>query len=161
MKRRKQLALKSIKTNPKYFFSYARKFSKTHTKIGPHNYTNSYPYKQYSSVFTKSSDNPYNTCKERNDIPSLYEIHFIKTDIEDAIDKLLNTAASGPSYDVWRGTLFQLWRDCIDQGIAPESQRSSHNSHPQGGQQGLASNYRPIALTSHIIKVFEKVVRNY
>ena len=48
MKRREQLALKSIKTNPKYFFSYAKKFSKTHTKIGPllnelNNYTNSSP----------------------------------------------------------------------------------------------------------------------
>ena len=176
MKRREQLALKSIKTNPKYFFSYAKKFSKTHTKIGPllnelNNYTNSSPEmaeilsKQYSSVFTKPSDNPYNTCEERNDIPT-------KTDIEDAIDELSNTAASGPDglaaiflkkyKTVLSGTLFQLWRDCIDQGITPKSLKEAHiiPIH-KGGHQGLASNYRPIALTSHIIKVFEKVVRNY
>ena len=30
----------------------------------------------------------------------------------------------------------------------------------KGGSQGTPSNYRPIALTSHLIKVFEKVVRN-
>ena len=35
MQRREQLALKSIKTNPKYFFSYAKQFSSTRIKIGP------------------------------------------------------------------------------------------------------------------------------
>ena len=30
----------------------------------------------------------------------------------------------------------------------------------KGGHQGVAANYRPIALTSHLIKVFEKVIRN-
>ena len=31
----------------------------------------------------------------------------------------------------------------------------------KGGHQGLAANYRPVALTSHLIKIFEKVICNY
>ena len=29
----------------------------------------------------------------------------------------------------------------------------------KGGSRGLPKNYRPVALTSHIVKVFERVVR--
>ena len=29
----------------------------------------------------------------------------------------------------------------------------------KGGSRGVAKNYRPVALTSHIVKVFERVVR--
>ena len=70
MQRREQLALKSIKTNPKYFFSYAKQFSSTRSKIGPllnklRIYTNSSAEMaeilstQYSSVFTKPTPSPY------------------------------------------------------------------------------------------------------
>ena len=41
--------------------------------------------------------------------------------------------------------LFQLWRDCVDQGISPESPKEAHIIPIR---KGLASNYRPIALTS-------------
>ena len=30
----------------------------------------------------------------------------------------------------------------------------------KGGSRGIAKNYRPVALTSHIVKVFERVVRH-
>jgi hypothetical protein len=58
--------------------------------------------------------------------------------------------------------LFSLWRDCLDQGITPAQLKNAHiiPIH-KGGNQGVAANYRPIALTSHLIKVFEKVIRNY
>ena len=81
----------------KPIFSYAKKISKAHTKICPllnelNSYTKTYPEmveilsKQYSSAFTQPSDNPYITCEVKNDIPTLDEIHFTKTDKEDAID---------------------------------------------------------------------------
>ena len=183
MQRREQLAIKSIKTNPKYFFSYAKKFSTTRTKIGPllnklNVYTNSSAEMaeilstQYSSVFSKPSASPYHSIEEKKDIPTLTDIQFTKEDIIDAIDELTNNAASGPDGLAaiflkkckipLSGPLFQLWRDCIDLGITPWKLKEAHiiPIH-KGGHQGLASNYRPIALTSHIIKVFEKVIRNY
>ena len=55
-----------------------------------------------------------------------------------------------------------LWRKCLDQGITPDKLKEAHiiPIH-KGGHQGIPANYRPVALTSHIIKVFEKVVRKY
>ena len=46
-------------------------------------------------------------------------------------------------------------------GIAPSSLKLSHiiPIH-KGDHRGIPANYRPIALTSHIIKLFEKVMRN-
>ena len=58
--------------------------------------------------------------------------------------------------------LFFLWRDCLDKGITPWKLKEGHiiPIH-KGGHQGLAANYRPVTLTSHLIKVFEKVIRNH
>ena len=183
LERKEQLALKAIRTNPKYFFSYAKQFSKSKSKIGPlldklNNYTYSSPEmaeilsSQYSSVFTKTSPSPYHEMEEDTDIPMITDIHFTEEDIVDAIDELSNTAASGPDgmaaiflkkcKNSLSGELFHLWRDCLDKGITPAKLKEGHiiPIH-KGGHQGLAANYRPVTLTSHIIKVFEKVIRNH
>ena len=180
--RKEQLAIKAIKLNPKYFFSYSKQFSVTRSKIGPllnelNEYTSSSPKmaeilsSQYSSVFSKPSTSPYLTIEEDSYIPTLTEVNFTEKDIIDAIDELSNTSASGPDglaaiflkkcKNSLSKPLFQLWRDCMDLGITPPQLKEAHiiPIH-KGGHQGLASNYRPIALTSHLIKVFEKVIRN-
>ena len=79
--RKEQLAANAIKTNPRYFFSYAIQFSVTKTKIGPllnkiTEYTSSsfemanILAKQYSSVFSTPISSPYFTTEEENDIPT-------------------------------------------------------------------------------------------
>ena len=181
--RKEQLAVKAIKTNPKYFFSYAKQFSTTRSKIGPllnkfNEYTSNSSEmaeilsSQYSSVFSKPSPSPYDGMVEDPDIPIISDIDITEEDIIAAIDELSNTSASGPDGLTaiflkkcklsLSKPLCQLWRDCVDLGITPWSLKEAHiiPIH-KGGHQGLAANYRPIALTSHIIKVFEKVVRNH
>ena len=183
MTRKEQLAVKSIKTNPKYFFSYAKQFSTTHSKIGPLlNKLNEYTSNssemgeilssQYASVFSEPSPSPYHSMIDDPDIPAISEIDFTEEDIIAAIDELSNTSASGPDgltaiflkkckLSLSR-PLYQLWRDCVNLGITPWTLKEAHviPIH-KGGHQGLAANYRPIALTSHLIKVFEKVVRTH
>lgn len=48
----------------------------------------------------------------------------------------------------------------MDLGHIPQILKTAHiiPIH-KGGSRGIAKNYRPIALTSHLIKIFEKVVR--
>ena len=127
---------------------------------------------QYSSSFTKPSPSPYHDIEEDTDIPTITDIHFTEEDIADAIDELSSTAASGPDgiaaiflkkcKNALSKELFHLWRDCLNQGITPWKLKEGHiiPIH-KGGHQGLAANYRPVTLTSHLIKVFEKVVRNH
>ena len=181
--RKEQLAIKAIKTNPRYFFSYAKQFSLTKSKVGPlldHNneFTSSSSEmaailsKQYSSVFSSpSTDSPVFSQLEDQQIPTLTDITFTEQDIVDAIDELSNTSSSGPDGLAaiflkkcklsLAKPLYSLWRDCLDKGVTPAKLKEAHiiPIH-KGGSQGVAANYRPIALTSHLIKIFEKVMRN-
>ena len=182
MKQRKeQLAVKAIKTNPRFFFSYAKQFAVTKTNIGPllneKNEFTSSSYemanilsKQYSSVFSvPSTEQPPIT--ENSAVQSISDVSFTEHDIIAAIDELRNNSASGPDgisaiflkkcKHSLATPLHRLWRDCLDRGITPSVLKAAHviPVH-KGGHQGVAANYRPIALTSHLIKVFEKVIRN-
>ena len=58
--------------------------------------------------------------------------------------------------------LFLLWRKCFQNGYTPDACKSAlivpiH----KGKSKALPKNYRPVALTSQICKIFEKVVRKY
>ena len=107
--RKEKLAIKAIKTNSQFFFSYAKQFSITKTKVGPLlNKTNEFTSssyqmanilsEQYSSVFSEpSSPISHPTSEEDDDsIPTLTDITFTEQDILDAIDELRNNSASGP-----------------------------------------------------------------
>lgn len=181
--RKEQLAVKAIKTNSKYFFSYAKQFSSTRSSIGPllnefNEYTASSSKManllsaQYSAVFSTPVDSPYYALQEDINGESITDIDFTEQDIIDAIDELKNASASGPDglsaillkrcKESLSKPLFQLWRKCLNRGITPCKLKEAHiiPIH-KGGHQGLASNYRPVALTSHLIKLFEKVIRKY
>ena len=102
--RKEKLAIKAIKTNPRYFYTYAKQFSITRSKIGPllnenNEFTSSSSEmaeilsKQYSSVFSSpSTDSPVFNQQEDQEIPTLTDITFSEQDIVDAIDEL----SSGP-----------------------------------------------------------------
>ena len=175
-------AIDAIKSNPKYFFSYAKKFSKLATKIGPllnsnNEYTSSSAEmseilrEQYESVFSEQMSSSIYAELARDSPEQLINISFSETEIIAAIDELTNNSSSGPDgipaillkncKSEICTPIYQLWRKSLDMGIAPSSLKLSHiiPCH-KGDHRGIPANYRPIALTSHIIKLFEKVMRN-
>ena len=175
-------AVASIKTNSKHFYSYAKKFSKTHVGIGPLTNSNSEtvscPQKmaemlseQYASVWTKPKVTNTNDTHQNNSGFLLSDISCTPSDLEIAINELTDNASPGP--DKYPAILLKkcktslsyplslIWRKSLDTTTINDTQKSA-NVIPihKGGSKGVPKNYRPIALTSHLIKIFEKVVRN-
>ena len=92
--------------------------------------------------------------------------------IKEAIDELSVTASSGPDgvpammmkkcRDSLIEPLFILWSKSIDSGNIPEIFRTAHVTPilKQGCKKCSLKSYRPVSLTSHTVKTFERVVKS-
>ena len=175
-------AISAIRKNSKHFFSYAKKFSKVRQGIGPLSGPNSESINcpkqmadilsnQYASVWTIPSINKPDITNANTSNPSLSDIEFTPHDLEKAIDELSNNSSPGPDKfpalllkrckESLSYPLFLIWRESLDTSEINSKQKSAHviPIH-KGGSKAPPKNYRPIALTSHLINIFEKVVRN-
>ena len=134
---------------------------------------------QYSSVFTPPR--PEFTVSDPNQFfnagptptgtsPMLSDIEFSESDIEMACHELDSASAPGPDgipavllktlSKELSHPLYTLWRGSVDQGVIPADLLLVLISPiHKGGSRGTPANYRPVALTSHITKVFERVIR--
>ena len=176
-----------IKTNSKAFFSFARSRQKVKTKIGPFLYPDtSIPNpspdfageelkKQYDSVFSAprpawSVTDPEEHFKYEEGDDSLNDFQFTPEDIEKACSELKGTAAAGPDgvpaillktcRKELSKPLYTMWRSSLDSGKIPsELLLVLISPIHKGGSRSAPKNYRPVALTSHLIKVFERVLR--
>jgi len=174
-------ATSKIKSNPKYFYSYAKRFSKPKPKVGPlidpttNQLTNDNQQmanilqEQYKTVFTDPLNN-YNLPETMDNQSQLNDIDFTEDDIIKEINTLSSNSAAGP--DGFPATLLKkanlqlakplylIWRNILDKGHTPQLLKTSYITPIfKKGNQGLPENYRPVALTSHVTKVFEKIVR--
>ena len=98
------------------------------------------------------------------------DIDFSIEDIENAMGELEESSASGPDHfpsiilkkcrKYLAEPIYLIWRASLDSSEIDDIYKTA-NVAPihKGGSKGEAKNYRPVALTSHIIKIFEKVVR--
>ena len=102
----------------------------------------------------------------------LHNVTFDEEDIKEAIDQISSTAAAGPErflllfpkmckYSLAKPILI-MWRKSMGTGKMPPLLKIADGVPIfKNGDRGIPSNYRPVALTSHLIKVFEKVLRKY
>ena len=174
--------ISKIKTNPKVLYSYAKRKCKTCCSVGPlldkvgklHSDSEKVAdllQDQYLKVFSdpRVVTNAYIPANAEN-TPELSDINFSEQDIMNAIDLIPINAAAGPDkfpaiilkeckeqltkplYIIWRSSLNtgQIPSVYLQQTIVPIFKKGS-KSNPE--------NYRPVSLTSHIIKLFERVLR--
>ena len=183
-----EAALLSMKENPKSFFSFARSRQKTKARIGPFidpssgcpnpdpDFAAKVLSDQYQSVFVQPrqewlvEDAEDFFTHSAGEEPSIFDINFTESDIESACFELSSSSAAGadgvPSSLLktcrkeLKKPLFILWKSSLEQGTIPTDLLlvlvcPVH----KGGSRGTPKNYRPVALTSHLMKVFERVVR--
>ena len=179
-----QKAIKAISKNSKYFFAYAKKFSKTKSSIGPlKDKQGNFVFRkreiaeilsqQYEAVFTQPTSVPCpddHSLFSDNGMEHLKEITFTEEDFILAINELSLNAGSGPDglpsillkkcKRQYARALKILWQTCYDLGTTPSKLKLAYIIPMHKGEsKSSAANYRPVALTSHIVKLFEKVVR--
>ena len=135
---------------------------------------------QYRSVFVpprpewvvENASEFFNISECSTAQPSLSDINFNETDLEVACSELSSSSAAGADgvpasflktcRKELKKPLFILWRASLDHGtIPPDLLLVLVCPVYKGGSRGSAKNYRPVALTSHITKVFERVMRKH
>ena len=185
--RRERKAVENITVNSKYFFSYAKSFSKIKTGIGPlmdaagtlvstAKGMASILSEQYQSVFSKPRFDTTDSYDIFPDIypesPSISNVLFAEDELLDAIKEVSTNSAAGPDEfpamilkqcsNAIVTPLCMIWRKSLSTGVIP-AQCKMANIVPihKGKSRAIPKNYRPVALTSLLIKVFEKVIRRH
>ena len=182
---REEQAVAKVKENPKYFYSYAKKFSKKKSNISmlfdeSHNIC-SHPkeiadllQKQFLSVFSDPSKTKIDMASfPPPDITHPFtdeDLEFSVSDNIEAIEDIKPNAASGPDEipvsllknckEALAIPIHLIWSKSLACGEVPSFYKFSNISplHKKDSK-ALPSNYRPISLTSHIIKVFERIIK--
>jgi hypothetical protein len=177
-------AIEKIKVNSKYFFSYSKRYMHSKPTIGPFEINDKLVTKnneicealseQYKSVFTipkqdKLVSDPVSFF-EKDIKDGISTISFTEKDIEEAIDELKPNSASGPDglhsillkecKKELATPIFLIWYDSFTSHKIPEKLKLG-NVCPiyKGGSRAKPAQYRPVSLTSNLIKIFEKIIR--
>ena len=180
-------AVNTVTTNPSFFFSYAKRFAKHTTTTGPlldgDGNLQQDPHKmadmlqdQYSSVFSEPSDQTAYPTDDSHHTPEsspiLDDIIFTQNDIISAIKQMGEHSASAeddiPSFlikncpEAISYPILIIWRDSLKSGIIPQAFKNQIITPVfKKGSKAIPANYRPISLTSNIIKIFERIIRDH
>ena len=183
--RREQAVIEKIKSNPKFFYSYAKSHSVVRTDIAMLRDVEGNTYVQSQQIanalqnhFSMVYSDP--NCEEiqapQFNAPHIShhmteaELDFSTEDVEAAIKELKNNSAPGPDgipavllkscSHALAGPLASMWRRSLREGVVPAYYKMSLVSplHKKGDKI-TPGNYRPVSLTSHIVKVFERVLK--
>ena len=181
-------ATNKIKTNPKYFFSYAKRFKHTPSTpnilIDDQNNTitdqteiANLLQNQFKGVFSKpcqSNSNSSHIVTNNRNHPTithpLPELNITCSDIIKAIDEIKPTSSCA-SCDIpakvlknCKNTLCLplkvFWERSFEVGQIPKSLKKQViiPLHKKG-KKTMVQNYRPVSLTPHIAKIPERVIR--
>jgi hypothetical protein len=185
-KEKESKAVKNIIKNPRFFYSYAKQNNKLRSTVGPllneegdlihHPKTMAdILQKQYSSVFSdplSAKKKKPKICKNCKINSTLENFDFTTEDIVKAINEINEGSACGDEdipamilkkcKEVLSYPIFLLWKQSLNSGYVPKVYKNQIITPVHKKEsKAEAANYRPISLTSHIIKIFERLIRNH
>ena len=171
-----------MKENPKMLFSYVKKQRNRINEIGPFKLNNKYIYDkneicnllkiEFTSQFNNKSDKENNQIFNKCNNDDLCDINFGTKDIEEAIKDIDENSSAGPdgipalflkkTKESISKPLSILLRKSLDEGKIPNIYKLAYITpiHKGGSKQDPAQ-YRPVSLTSHIMKIFERVLKKH
>ena len=183
MQRDEDRAVEAVKVNPKYFYSYAKKYSKRKVAVGPlisGDHIISEPrhmaeelHRCYGEVYTTPCFTDVSGTVENYAGPercnTIEDVNLTEASVKKSLLRLSDDSAPGPDgvpavllkrcAESLARPLAQLWRTSLDTGQVPQACKEGIVTPIfKGGNKGDCENYRPIVLTSHISKIFERVV---
>ena len=176
--------IESVKNNPKVLYAYVNKKNKRHTAIGPFKDGENYVYndkkigqmlvEQYREQFTENTmeNNKEEIDRLLNNVmeEDLTDINITEKDIIDAINEVNEKSSAGPdevpavflkmTKEAIAKPLKILFRKSMDEGVIPDIFKLA-NITPihKGGAKTKPEQYRPVSLTSHIMKIFERIIK--
>ena len=172
---------KNPKPNPKPFFNFARSKSQVKSPIGPliidgnavtDPVETAEAFKtHFESVYCPPIEGNFDV-KHLLTIPGprgLEDIEFNEEDVKNAIHEIPPNSSAGSDgispillrncSDELKSPIYLLWRQSLDSGKLPiDFKKSTVIPIHKKGSRAAVENYRPISLTSHICKVFERIV---
>ena len=181
IRRNEEAAIQAIKSNPKAFYKYAKKFAKSKSSIklltkkdgsvtSDSEEIANLLQNQFTSVFSDTNA----SCKVVPDFSStdfeFTNVKFSTEDVVSAIDEInINSSCADshiPAIVLIKCKLALsypiklLWQDSMEKGQIPSfyKEQTIAPVHKKGSKS-LTENYRPISLTSHVIKSFERIIR--
>ncbi|XP_063676111.1 uncharacterized protein LOC134812558 [Bolinopsis microptera] len=179
-------AVDAIKKNPKYFFSYAKRLQKTRSTIpvlrdetgalvDDPSIKSELLQKQYQKVFSNPMSADIDECMKSQGLPQgldsgFNELSFTRKDIIEALGEL-DPYSAAPDGEIpariltackeqLADPLTLLWQESFSSGYIPAELKTQYITPIyKKGDRTDPANYRPVSLTSHIIKTFERVIR--
>jgi hypothetical protein len=175
-------AAKSIEGNPRMFFKYAKKHKELRSKIGPLRKGDDTGYergprkmaeilsRQYESAFSEPKTDFTDLILPDREIVEIDDVEITEEAVRDALKSMVGTSSPGPDgipaylykehEDELIKPLMIILRNSLDSGKLPEGEALAVITPiHKGGEAFLAVNYRPVALTNHLTKIMERVIR--
>ena len=179
---KEQRVIENIKTKPKMFFNYIKDQENRDTKIGPFKIQGEYIYNekelcnclvnQYNSQFSCNGNVENIEDKAFYEIQEgdMTDIDIREEDVVAAISKMDASSTAGPggipskfiinTKELISLPLSIILRKSLNEGKIPDIFKLAHISPiHKGGSKLKPEQYRPVILTLHIMKIFERVVK--
>ena len=180
---REDRAIECMKGEDKnYFFKYANSKKKIKTQIGPfekEGFIIQDPKlkaellkEQFESVFTPPDEGHQDDTPPSPQFtgPTLEDFEITEEDIAAQIKELRKKAAAGPDeipavllkncMNSVKTPICKFWNQSFQEGFIPEILKTGFITPVYKGiDRNKTVNYRPVSLTSNVMKIFEKLIR--